>query len=563
MATNTSICGICSLRQITQTSKHWCPQCEEALCDECRDHHTLLKVTRSHEPIPISDYKSIPSFITDIQQSCIYHNEQYQQYCVEHALPICFKCINDHRKCNVTTLEKIINNVKTSEQFLDLESRLGDLLQNIDQIKKDRNSNVTNIEETKTRLVKEIRQKRAEINKRLDYLEKQIIKDLDKKACQNCESIQNVLSPVKEKEIIISKCQENFQKMKQYASDLQTFLGMNEIEVKVYENEQYLQSMKEAKRLEQLELEWTVDPFVETILNSLKNFGSIEMRTQTSSIEFTRAKNKQAQLQVVTTKKTIDDVKLILQKEITTDGIDIRGCCMSAEGDMLYTDYQVQGASLTVIASDNKLKYKMSVDPSLGFDITLIDEKTVAITSGESREKVGIDIIDIKKRSKIKFIKLPSSPYGIARDHNSLFVCVERRGIYKINILDGTTSCVISCILPSYSYVAVYTDRIYYTNYEDDSVVCCDRNGALVWTFKDDLVLNEPEGIAVDNNGNVYVVGEKSSNVVILSNDGKHHKELLTADDGLNSPSAIFLDRENRKLLVANTKKTAFLYNIS
>ncbi|CAG2223813.1 unnamed protein product [Mytilus edulis] len=136
MATNTSICGICSLRQITQTSKHWCPQCEEALCDECRDHHKLLKVTRSHEPIPISDYKSIPSFITDIQQSCIYHNEQYQQYCVEHALPICFKCINDHRKCNVTTLEKIINNVKTSEQFLDLESRLGDLLQNIDQIKR-------------------------------------------------------------------------------------------------------------------------------------------------------------------------------------------------------------------------------------------------------------------------------------------------------------------------------------------------------------------------------------------------------------------------------------------
>ncbi|VDI23369.1 Hypothetical predicted protein [Mytilus galloprovincialis] len=284
---------------------------------------SYLKFTRSHEPIPISDYKSIPSFITDIQQSCIYHNEQYQQYCVEHALPICFKCINDHRKCNVTTLEKIINNVKTSEQFLDLESKLGDLLQNIDQIKRTRQSNVTHIEETKTRLFKEIRQKRAEINKRLDNLEKQIIKDLNEKACQNCESIQNVLSPVKEKEIIISKFQENFQKMKQYASDLQTFLGMNEIEVKVYENEQYLQSMKEAKRLEQLELEWTVDPFVETILNSFKNFGSIEMRTQTSSIEFTRAKNKQAQLQVVKTKKTIDDVKLNLQKEITTDGMDV------------------------------------------------------------------------------------------------------------------------------------------------------------------------------------------------------------------------------------------------
>ncbi|CAG2223812.1 unnamed protein product [Mytilus edulis] len=351
--------------------------------------------------------------------------------------------------------------------------------------------------------------------------------------------------------------------MKQYASDLQTFLGMNEIEVKVYENEQYLQSMKEAKRLEQLELEWTVDPFVETILNSLKNFGSIEMRTQTSSIEFTRAKNKQAQLQVVTTKKTIDDVKLILQKEITIDGTDIRGCCMSAEGGMLYTDYQVKDASLTVIASDYKLKYKMLINPSYGFDITLVDESTVAITSADSQVKDGIDIIDIKNQRKIKFIALPGRSWGITRDHDSLFVCVDKLGIYKVNTLEGTTSRVIRCNLPVCSYVAVYTDKIYYTNYEDDSVFCCDRNGTRVWAFKDEFVLKEPVGIAVDNNGNVYVVGEKSSNVVIISSDGKHHTELLTEDNGLTSPSAIFLDRENRKLFVANTMKTAFLYNIS
>ncbi|XP_063418450.1 uncharacterized protein LOC134701252 [Mytilus trossulus] len=135
MASNTSICGICSLRQITKVSKHWCRECEEDICDECKEHHKLLKPTRSHEPIRISNYKSLPSFLTDIQQSCIYHNEQYQLYCVEHAVPMCFKCINDHQKCKVTTLEKVANNFKTSEQFLDLESRLDDLLQNINGIK--------------------------------------------------------------------------------------------------------------------------------------------------------------------------------------------------------------------------------------------------------------------------------------------------------------------------------------------------------------------------------------------------------------------------------------------
>ncbi|VDI23367.1 Hypothetical predicted protein [Mytilus galloprovincialis] len=431
MAANTGICGICSLRQITQTSNHWCQQCEEPLCDECRDNHKLLKVTRSHDLIPISDYKSIPSFITDIQQSCIYHNEQYQQYCVEHALPICFKCINDHRKCNVTTLEQVTNNVKTSEKFLDLESRLDDLSQNIDIIKKDRNYNVTNIEQMKTKLGKAIRQKRAEINKHLDNLEKIIVKDLEEKECQSKERIKKVISLVKEKETIISQCQTDFLSIKQYASNLQTFFGITEIEVKVYENEQYLHSLGEDKSLEQVELVWKEDPAIHCILSSLRNFGSIELKTQTSNIEFTRAKDKQAQLQVVKTEETIDNVKMVLQREIstiTTYGSDIRGCCLSEEGDMLFTDNQLENGCLTVIATDNKLKYKMPLGPSCGFDITCIDGKRVAITTGGSEVKIGIDIIDVKKRSKIKFIELPSRTWGITGGHNSLIVCVEGRG---------------------------------------------------------------------------------------------------------------------------------------
>ncbi|XP_071150723.1 uncharacterized protein [Mytilus edulis] len=563
MASNPSICGICSLRQITKVCKYWCPGCEEAICDECKEHHKLLKATRSHEPIPISNYKSLPSFITGIQQSCVYHNEQYQQYCAEHALPICFKCINDHRKCNVTTLEKVTNDFKTSEQFLDLESRLEDLLQNIGRIKKDRNSNMTNIEETKMRLSKEIRQKRVEINKHLDNLEKQLIKDLEEKECQSKDSIQKVLSSVTEKETMVTQCHTNFQSIKQYASDLQTFLGIKEIKVVVYENEQYLQSLIEAKSLEQIDLEWKVDPVFETIPNSLKNFGSITMRTKTSSLEFIISKNKQAQIQVVITKKTnINDAKLTLQTDITTNGQYIKGCCMSKEGDFLFTDHFYE-KSLITIASNNKLKHTMPLGPSYGFDITLIDETTVAITDVKSGQNFGIDIIDIKNQRKKKFIKLPGRTWGITRDHNSLFVCVEGLGIYKVNISDYATTHVISCNLPTFSYVSVFLDKIYYTSDEDHSVVCCDKNGSRVWTFQDELILNEPSGIAVDKNGNVYVVGFCSSNVIIISSDGKHHTQILTSDDGLSSPSAMFLDTENRKVLVANNKKTAFVFNIS
>ncbi|XP_071148771.1 uncharacterized protein [Mytilus edulis] len=562
MASNTSVCGICALRPITTTSKHWCPACEEALCDECKDYHKLLKATRRHETIPMSSYKSLPSFITDIKQSCVYHNEQYQLYCNEHALPLCIKCINDHSKCNVTSLEKVTSNVKTSGQFLDLESRLGDLLQNIERIKKNREANVTDIEALREQHIKEIKQIRVEINNHLDNLEKQVLEELREKEYQCKESIQKVLLPVKERGSIITQCQLNFKSIEDYASDLQTYIGMRDLEVKVDENEQYLQSLIDTKGLEHLDLVYKVDTNVQNILNNLKSFGSIEIKNHISDIELTRAKDNQAQIQVASTRKTVNDVKLIQQKKITTYGTNVRGCCMSREGDLLFTDHVLK-KSLYVIESDGTFKYDMSVDPSFGFDITFVDDNNVAITSGNSWMRTGIDIINIDSQSKIKFIELPGCSYGITRDHDSLFVCVEKRGIYKVNSLDYTTSHVISCNLPSISYVSVLDNKIYYTDNKNNSVVCCDNKGSRHWTFKNDSVLRLPRGLTVDNDNNVFVAGERSSNVVIISNDGKQHKEILTEEDGLREPSAIFFDKQKRELLVANSTQIAFLYRVT
>ncbi|XP_076088149.1 uncharacterized protein LOC143058530 [Mytilus galloprovincialis] len=561
MASNTSICGICSLRQITKTSEHWCSECEEALCDECEEHHKLLKATRRHKPIPISSYKSLPSFIADINQSCVYHNEQYQIYCNEHAIPLCLQCINDHSKCNVTSIEKITMNIKTSGQFLDLESRLADLLQNIERIKKNRKANVTDIETLREQHVKEIKQIRVEINNHLDNLEKQILEELKEKEYQCKECIQKVFLPVKERGSIITQCQLNFKSIKDYASDLQTYIGMRDLEVKVDENEQYLQSLIDTKGLEHLDLVYKVDTNVQNILNNLKSFGSIEIKNHISDIELTRAKDKQAQIQVAAPRKTVNDVKLIQQKKIITNGAVVRGCCMSREGDFLFTDHALQ--SLYVIKSDGTLEYKISVDPSFGFDITFVDDNNVAITSGVSTNKTGIDIITIENRSTLKFINLPGPSYGITRDHDSLFVCVEGQGIYKVNTVDYTTTHVISCKFPRRSYVSVFDGKIYYTDSNDHSVVCCDRNGSHVWTFREISVLKCPRGITVDNDGNVFVIGLESSNVVILSNDGKHHKDILTIQDGLVEPSAISFDKQKRKLLVANLKNFAFLYNVT
>ncbi|CAC5399681.1 unnamed protein product [Mytilus coruscus] len=150
MATNTSVCAICDLRHVTSRSIHWCPDCEEALCTECSEHHGLSRGTRNHKTILISQYQSLPTFVTDIQQFCIYHNEKYQQYCMKHECPICYKCIKEHGKCTeVISLEDVISEVKSSELLRDLEQSLEVVPENIKRIREDREDNVKSIQNSK------------------------------------------------------------------------------------------------------------------------------------------------------------------------------------------------------------------------------------------------------------------------------------------------------------------------------------------------------------------------------------------------------------------------------
>ncbi|CAG2256671.1 unnamed protein product [Mytilus edulis] len=56
--------------------------------------------------------------------------------------------------------------------------------------------------------------------------------------------------------------------------------------------------------------------------------------------------------------------------------------------------------------------------------------------------------------------------------------------------------------------------------------------------------------VTTDNEGNVYVTNYKQHTVIVVSDDGKHHRELLTESDGLNRPCGIYFDKKENILLL-------------
>ena len=111
--------------------------------------------------------------------------------------------------------------------------------------------------------------------------------------------------------------------------------------------------------------------------------------------------------------------------------------------------------------------------------------------------------------------------------------CAIGKGLTKVDLKDENIVEIVAFATDICSRVTSFKDRLYYTDSIRSEVVCCDINGTILWTFTDKSALNAPSSITVDDYGHVYVVGANPVNVIVISPDGKEHRQLLSKADRL------------------------------
>lgn len=114
MSNNWNLCGACDNNGISKPSEVWCSECDDGLCGDCRERHSIAEATRNHDIVLIAEYKNT-SEVLHIAQFCKNHNEKYELFCSKHDCPCCKKCVKFHTDCKgLTDINDIIKNVKTS-----------------------------------------------------------------------------------------------------------------------------------------------------------------------------------------------------------------------------------------------------------------------------------------------------------------------------------------------------------------------------------------------------------------------------------------------------------------
>lgn len=299
---------------------------------------------------------------------------------------------------------------------------------------------------------------------------------------------------------------------------------------------------------------------IQNFISDKTNFGEVHIEAKSSDIVLFTKKAKQAQMMVPTVQsRSIEDITLTKQNTMNIQGGGISGCCMLSDGRMAFTHYWAYKVIVYNMKGEKEFEVKM---PGNAFDIVYISEKnTLAVTSGGSR-KMCITIIDLEKKQIKKTIPLDSKSYGIALKDNLLMYSGNNKGIRMMNLDDESISDIVRDAVPSDCYTATFRDKIYHSNYKTSAVTCFNLQGEIQWTFQNESILNFPQGIDVDSDGNVYVADQGSCNIIAISSDGQHHREVLTASDGLQYPTSLKYSEQKNQLLVANYNNTAHLFNV-
>ncbi|XP_052065980.1 uncharacterized protein LOC127705676 [Mytilus californianus] len=566
MATSSLNCGVCDLRHISKLSVVWCTECDEGLCEGCQEHHSLSKGTRNHTVIPINEYHKLPSDVVKISQFCDKHDEKFSIYCKMHECPCCRNCIvESHNKCQqFSKLEDVINNVKSSNAFYEIEQTLEEVAENIEKIRQDRQNNLKTLPETRKQIEKEIQKTKSAINDHIDKIQADIIKELYASEDKESKKIRQLLNSLEDKQQEISLLQRSISDIKQHASDLQTFVSMKRIEKEVSGKNEYLNSISSNENLKQIVLSFNINTAIQNLISGIPNFGKIMVESKLSDIELSTNKQKQAQMMVTELlSRSFENISLKLQQTINTIiHENTTGTYLLPDGRMVLSNNALFGDTVIMLNANGSLDFRVKMSRR-AFDVTHITKNnTLAVSCGDSGYKC-ICIIDMQNQKVEKTISVNGYNYGITYNGSNLVYSGSYQGIRMINPNDERVSDIVGGEMPPYCYVTTFGDKLYHTNPEENTVTCYDLHGEIQWRFQNESVLQTPRGISVDNDGNIYVVGDYSNNLIMISPDGKRHRQLLSRKEGLSQPWSIHFSKIRNTLIVANKTEKVFLYSVN
>jgi hypothetical protein len=226
--------------------------------------------------------------------------------------------VENHKDCReVAVLENITKKEKTSTMFNEVEHLIKELIENIGKIRQNRETNSSTVKEQKRIIENEIQELRTKINTHLDKLQEDLMKELTEAEQQVTTETHELRLSLDDKHRKLTEYQTNIANIEKYASDLQTFITVKQIEKDAETHDTCLQSLVNSDSLNQTKLTCKIDTGLKNITTSIQKFAEVVVESKPCEIVFVRRKDKQAQKMVaeLSPPMSVENIQLNLKQK--------------------------------------------------------------------------------------------------------------------------------------------------------------------------------------------------------------------------------------------------------
>ncbi|XP_052082906.1 uncharacterized protein LOC127720371 [Mytilus californianus] len=413
--------------------------------------------------MPIEDYQELPLYITNIKLECEDHNQKLDFYCSIHNEPCCMRCVSEkHKDCReLKPLPEVVEGVKSSAAFCDLEDRVKDLRQVIDQMIKEKLDNKSNLEIQKKAIIAEVEHVRKAINKHLDTIQAEILKTLGVDVGRQADTIVCLVGKLGKLKQNVDEIATALKKAKHHASNFQTFLCVYNWNRKIDTQERKLKLIQSDTGMANIFLQIKMHPFLDWLERDLSEFGKLEV-SFSPPMKLVLRKDKQGQQLLVPSPHSISKIKLSkhCSFHISKEKSEclITGCDMFEDGRIVVAYCSNVKKRLVVMNCEGAFvnKIKLANRP---FDVTVIDPNTVAVTLFVIK---NICTVDVNSSKILRTIRVNENCYGICFVDGKLVVSLANHVLQFVDLSGNVLSNVPK--IDNASYCSVMKNKMYYAH---------------------------------------------------------------------------------------------------
>jgi DNA-binding beta-propeller fold protein YncE len=431
---------------------------------------------------------------------------------------------------------------KQSQLFSDCQEQLTSISQAYKRVLKYREENVNGIKDDKRRIKENMKKLKEKLIQRINQVDNELTNKLDILVQENTKFQQDEISKVLEVTEEVELYLKEILFIVENGSEKQGFLLSRKIDKYLHQADNELQTTTSQLNRVTLSFDESND-----LLSSIQPFGDVTVnKIIDHGITHKTLKDKQVQF---VSDKTTTMSTFKLQNRIKDTGIAITGMVVTDNGHLLLCDHSVTSGKL-VAAYYPSGKYMKRIDVSYRpWDIAIIPRTRRAIVTFDNKKIQFINLQTFTQADKLITISNSTNIVGVTATSDNIIVgdrgmipCLDTEGTYLRAITLSTW--------PAAHYLSIgHNNQIYYTT--TSSINCVKWDGTEVFSYK---IPNEAihRKIAIDRNGNVYVVGYDTNTIQRLHSNGTVDCAVLNKGDEVNVPLSTCFNKNCDKLYMAN-----------